>query len=232
MNKILSALTIAFAALLFTTSSAFAANSFTLFDGATAVSGGTQLVSNLSDTDTTNDSSGINLAIPSGQTFGSITNISTSFNVTDDDCGGGSPRFQIAVDPGNGDIKNVFAYLGPTPDFIGCAAGVQSSGNLLNSGARFDSTQLGGPFYGTFADAVGVAGSMTVVGAQVVADGGWAFADQEQSVIVSNAQVTFGSPTTKDQCKEGGWTAFSGGFKNQGQCVSSVASGGKAGGNR
>jgi len=33
-------------------------------------------------------------------------------------------------------------------------------------------------------------------------------------------------PTTKDQCKNGGWRSF-GAFKNQGDCVSFVATGGK-----
>ena len=31
------------------------------------------------------------------------------------------------------------------------------------------------------------------------------------------------APTDKDQCKDGGWSQF--GFKNQGECVSSVTSG-------
>jgi hypothetical protein len=34
------------------------------------------------------------------------------------------------------------------------------------------------------------------------------------------------NPTSKDQCKNGGWASFSG-FKNQGDCVSYVATGGK-----
>jgi hypothetical protein len=33
---------------------------------------------------------------------------------------------------------------------------------------------------------------------------------------------TPGTPTTMEQCKHGGWRTF--GFKNQGQCVSSVVS--------
>jgi hypothetical protein len=33
-------------------------------------------------------------------------------------------------------------------------------------------------------------------------------------------------PTSKDQCKNGGWQSF-GVFKNQGDCVSFVATGGK-----
>ena len=34
-------------------------------------------------------------------------------------------------------------------------------------------------------------------------------------------------PATKDQCKNGGWRDFGPGFKNQGQCVSFLATGGK-----
>ena len=33
-------------------------------------------------------------------------------------------------------------------------------------------------------------------------------------------------PTSKDQCKKGGWEDFGGMFKNQGDCVSYVATGG------
>jgi hypothetical protein len=34
-------------------------------------------------------------------------------------------------------------------------------------------------------------------------------------------------PTTKEQCKNGGWQSFGGAFKNQGDCVSFAATGGK-----
>ena len=34
-------------------------------------------------------------------------------------------------------------------------------------------------------------------------------------------------PTSKDQCKKGGWQDFGGIFKNQGDCVSFVATAGK-----
>lgn len=36
-------------------------------------------------------------------------------------------------------------------------------------------------------------------------------------------------PTSKDDCKNGGWQSFGGHFKNQGDCVSFVATGGKNG---
>lgn len=41
-----------------------------------------------------------------------------------------------------------------------------------------------------------------------------------------------GTPTSTDQCKNDGWRTFTNPrFKNQGDCVSYVASGGRAGGN-
>jgi hypothetical protein len=43
------------------------------------------------------------------------------------------------------------------------------------------------------------------------------------SIVVIDAQPF---PTSKDQCKNGGWRNFPG-FKNQGDCVSFVATGGK-----
>ena len=45
-------------------------------------------------------------------------------------------------------------------------------------------------------------------------------------------QLTLPPPTTKDQCKNGGWQTFSSpAFKNQGDCISYVATGGKNGAN-
>jgi hypothetical protein len=43
------------------------------------------------------------------------------------------------------------------------------------------------------------------------------------NIVVVDAQAL---PTTKDQCKNGGWRNY-GEFKNQGDCVSFVASKGK-----
>ena len=48
--------------------------------------------------------------------------------------------------------------------------------------------------------------------------------------VVAQHHLTFAAavPTSKDQCKNGGFENF--GFRNQGQCVSFVASGGRSGG--
>jgi hypothetical protein len=43
-------------------------------------------------------------------------------------------------------------------------------------------------------------------------------------IVVTDAQPF---PTSKDQCKNGGWRNFGDTFKNQGDCVSFVATGGK-----
>jgi hypothetical protein len=65
-----------------------------------------KLVSDLSDASAANDASGINFTGTGVTTFSSLTQLSTKFNVTDDSCGGGSPRFQI-----NFGSQNVFVYL-------------------------------------------------------------------------------------------------------------------------
>lgn len=45
---------------------------------------------------------------------------------------------------------------------------------------------------------------------------------------ITASAPTVGPPTSKDQCKNGGWTTFNNpAFKNQGDCVSYVATGGK-----
>jgi hypothetical protein len=163
---------------------------FTLHGGAQAEPGDVKLVSDLSNASTTDDASWIDFSIPSGLKFSDLTALSTQFNVTNDDCGGGSPRFQINVSVG-GATKNVFVYLGPTPNFTGCAQNTWlSSGNLVGtSEKRVDSTQVGGPFYGTWADAMAKVGSNNVTGIQLTVDGGWFFTDKEQTVLVRDLTI-------------------------------------------
>jgi hypothetical protein len=229
MKKTLIALGLVLAMAAFSTT-ALAASS-TLFGGAVNQNDSVTLVSNTSDSDPNNDFSGIDFDVAPGTTFGSLTALSTDFNVTDDDCIGGSPRFQVNIDG-----KNLFIYLGPTPSFSGCAMNTwTSSGNLIGStDLRFDLTQYGGPFYGTYADTLALLGSEEVTGIQLVIDSGWAFSDGEQTVLIDNVNINgmvsaFTSPpASKDECKNGGWMDFGGMFKNQGQCVAFVASGGKS----
>src|SRR5207244_1340575 len=81
------------------------------------------------------------LAQRSGTPFASLTRLGTDFNPTVGGCGGGSPRFSIQLASG----KNVFVYLGPSPNFTGCTLNSwQSSGNLIgnNDTGRYDTSQV------------------------------------------------------------------------------------------
>jgi hypothetical protein len=193
MQKLLVAVAVAAAAFAFAPA-ALAQADFTLGGGAQAGVGHVKLVSDLSDTSTTNDSSWIDLAVPTGLTFAGITSLSTEFNVTDDDCGGGSPRFQIQVG-GN----NVFVYLGPSPSFTGCTPSTWlQSGNLVGTSdpCRVDTSQHApGTQCSTWAAAVALLGSQPVTGIRLVVDSGWFFVpprtqtDREQTILVRNVTL-------------------------------------------
>ena len=167
------------------------AASATPFGGATTSGGVLRLVSNTGDAGATNDFSGASFVGTGVTTFASITTLSTEFDVTDDDCAGGSPRFQVRVQTPAGE-KNVFVYLGPAPSFSGCSQNVWiASGNLIASpDGRYDTSQVqAGTQVSTHAQALALVGSYQVTGISLVVDSGWAFTDKEQTVDVRNVKV-------------------------------------------
>ena len=169
---------------------AFAATA-TPFGGATVSGGVLTLVSNTGDAGSTNDASGATFADTGVTTFSSISTLSTEFDVTDDDCKGGSPRFQVRVQTPSGE-KNVFVYLGPSPSFTGCSTNVWiASGNLIGAtDGRYDTSQVqAGTQISTYAQALALVGSFQVTGISLVVDSGWAFDDKEQTVKVRNVRV-------------------------------------------
>lgn len=175
----------------------------TPFGGATTSGGILTLVSNTGDAGATNNFSGASFAGTGVTTFASIATLSAEFNVTDDDCAGGSPRFQVRVQTSAGE-KNVFVYLGPTPSFTGCSQNVWiASGNLIGSpDGRFDTSQVqAGTQVSTYAQALALVGSYQVTGISLIVDSGWALADKEQTVQVRNVKVNastfFGPEGTK-----------------------------------
>ncbi|MDB5224453.1 MAG: hypothetical protein JWO43_75 [Candidatus Adlerbacteria bacterium] len=188
------------AALMLSASVAFAATP-NLFGGATMGSGTASLVSNTADVSTANDYSGIDFPIASSTTLASLGTLSATYNVLGTDCGGGSPRFQINVMSGS-TTKNVFAYIGPQPNYTGCTQNTATtSGNLLSSARSVDTSQLpGGAQYDTYAHLLAAFGSTTVTGIQLVADAGWAFQNGMQNIDITQANVggtsySFGSTT-------------------------------------
>ena len=170
--------------------------------------------------------------------------LSTDFNVTDDDCGGGSPRVQIRIDTTGDGISDgsVRVALGPSPNFTDCALGWQSSGNLIGNedAGRYDYSVFGGSPFTTYSNAPAAVASGNVVGVFIVVDGSWSAAatggDGEQTVLIDNINAnghltTFDppQPANKDECKNGGWQdlqrADGGTFKNQGDCIQYVNTG-------
>lgn len=180
--------------------------------GTTFAGGDATLVAN-----TANPFSFISFDDVNGQPVGALTSLAA--DVVSADYGLGSPRFSVEVTKGTA-TKSIFVYLGDLPNLATGGAG--DTGNLLDSGvngARVDSTQLGGPFYGTWADAVSAASGWTISGIDFVVDG------VSQTVVLDSVTIngtTHGFPASKDDCRGGAWQFF--GFKNQGACVSSVAS--------
>ena len=161
---------------------------FTLSGTATVQGSNVRLVSDFSDATATNDFGAVSFTVPTGTTFASLSHLSAVYSVTDDDCGGGSPRFQINVGG-----KNVFVYLGPSPTFTGCPPNTfVNSGNLVGTSdaCRVDTSQFaGGTQCSTWAAAVTLLGSQTVTGIQFAVDGGWKMADKEQTVLLRSVTI-------------------------------------------
>lgn len=160
-----------------------AAADFSKFGGASRVSpvtrsNVTDLVSNTGNASSSDDYSGISRR--QSVTFGGLTQLQTDYDVQAGNCGGGSPRFTLAMDlDHDGTVDgNMFVYLGDAPSFS-CNAAVghwKSTGNLIGSpDLRFDTSQLpGGTFYDSYAHADSAYGSADVTDIALVADGGWA----------------------------------------------------------
>lgn len=191
--------TVVAAALLTATTAVASGITSSLFGGAVAEHSDVKLVSDLTDTSTANDFSGISFALPAGTTFADLTQLSTDFNPTVGGCGGGSPRFTLHLAGG----KNVFVYLGPSPNFTGCTLNTwQSTGNLIgnNDTGRYDTSQVqAGTQSNTYSGALSLIGSQQVTSIDLVADSGWFFTPKTQVVLVRNVNIngkTFVTPET------------------------------------
>lgn len=228
-----------------------AATSFDLFGDATLITPGhnsataAQLRSNVAGSGEL--FGGVNFTIPAGMTLNQLTNLSTDYKFTAASCGGGSPRFQVNVTTATGS-KNIQVYLGPYPSYANCSQNIwTASGNLVTAASFVDTSQLGGTFYDTWTSALANYGTLPVTGIQLVTDSSWSFG-ATQTVVVDNAMInattfTFetegqgggggggGHNGDKEKCKKGGWMDFTtspGPFRNQGDCVSFFASGGRS----
>ncbi len=232
------------AATLISSGVASAATGYTLFGDAQIVSPGNaspHAVQIRSDADP--GFGGVSYNVPGGTTFADLDSLSTDFKPEADDlCVGGSPRFQIRVaetGPADSDPSgdNIFVYFGPDSASPPCIPGVwQNTTDLLDAAKLVDTSQLGGTFYDPYPNALTNYGGLQVLGVSVVVDSSWAHPDNEQTFLIDNTDVdgkvyNYDQPADKDECKKGGWMnlidADGNSFKNQGDCVSYVATGGR-----
>lgn len=131
---------------------------------------------------------------PFPATFADLTYFSTDFNVTDDNCGGGSPRFVIGLDEG-GTTKYVSVYMGPPPNYNTCTPNTWvNTGDLLESGKTVDTGQLtGGTFYDDYDNALANYGTLPIVSLHISVDSSWnavaTGGDGEQTIWIDNTMI-------------------------------------------
>jgi hypothetical protein len=119
---------------------------------------------------------------PEELTFSEIDTLKADYLFTLGNCHGGSMRWEIGTDVGN-----VFVYYGDGPNFTDCKTNNQSGINMVGfSDLRWDTSQVGGTFYDTHANAVALIGNEPVNYAELVIDGGWG---GDQRATVSNITV-------------------------------------------
>jgi hypothetical protein len=108
-----------------------------------------------------------------------------------------------------------------------------NTGNLLSAPNTVDASQIGGTQYEPYAAVQASFGNYPVTDVSLVTDAYWFAGTQTvefDNVQLNSNTITFEPMLNKDACKSGGWQQFTsapGPFKNQGDCVSYFATGGK-----
>ena len=199
-----------------------AASTPTLFGAAAFNASGVQLTS---DSTVAPGYAGIDFPGYAGMTLSDLTSLGADYQMMTGDCNVGSPRYSISLSSG----ANIFVYFGDAPNYH-CGSSRRVQSNLLSP--YVDTSQLsGGTFYDTWSHALTLAGGQTITDLAIVLDGGWSSPQVAEiySASVNATTYSFAAPTSKAQCKQGGWQSFvnPGAFKNQGDCVSYVATHGK-----
>lgn len=181
----------------------FVSAASSLSGGATFGPGHVILVSDLSDNpeNTANDWSAVSFDDADGIMLSQLAELSAEFNVLDNNCGGGSPRFQVGLTNGV-NSGNISLYFGTEPNYDQCPQNVwDSTGNLLNGVRKLDTSQLpGGTFYDTYAHALSAYGAYTITGISIAVDAGWSAVasggDNEQTVLIDNVKISKFQSTT------------------------------------
>ena len=133
---------------------------------------------------TTNAYSYVSYAPPTALTVAGITNLSANYLFTFGNCAGGAIRWSISTPSGH-----IFVYYGTAPNFTDCNGAASQSGmNMVSlTDLRFDTSQVGGTFYDSWANVLATYGTLSVSAVTLAVDGGWAAGDQV--VTLSSATV-------------------------------------------
>lgn len=139
-----------------------------------------------SDSDTDNDYSYLSFTPSVPLLFSELKTLSAVYAFSEGTCHGGALRWSVRLSP----TESVFIYYGALPGFTDCTsagAANQSGLDMLSfTDARFDTMQVGGTFYDTYANALALVGNRPIVRASLVLDGGWA---GDQVLAPSNVTV-------------------------------------------
>jgi hypothetical protein len=134
-----------------------------------------------SDASPDNDYSFLSFTPGSAVTFNDITQLSAVYSFTTGNCHGGSLRWSVRVSS----TQSVFIYYGDYPNFTDCTTNSQSGTNVIGlSDLRYDTSQVGGTFYDTYAHAQTLIGTAPILRASLVLDSGWG---GDQRVNLSSA---------------------------------------------
>ena len=126
-----------------------------------------------SDTDMDNDYSYLSFTPNAPLLFSEIENLSAVYNFTQGNCHLGALRWSVRVSA----TQIVFIYYGAYPNFTDCTTagpGTNQSGlNMISfTDLRYDTSQVGGTFYDTYAQALSLVGNMPIIRVSLVLDGG------------------------------------------------------------
>lgn len=159
-----------------------------------------------------------------GKLVSNLTELNFDYK-TGEHCGAGAPRFNLQLD-----------QAGNQNAFLGCSSGTQTDLGNGWTHVVFSQTQIqnaiavaGGTPTSTLYDLYIIFDEGTDTPGETIGTPGTIHID---NVSVNTAVVgSQTSPTSKNDCKNGGWQNLMGsngrGFKNQGDCVSYNATGGK-----
>jgi hypothetical protein len=142
----------------------------------------------------------VSVGFPAGTTFSDLASLKTDYDLTQGVCGGGSPRYQINLQPQGdsnpADAVSLYLYFG-TPPFGGCTSGQHTEGEVIG-GTTPQWFAFGGGENSnialTYSQALATYGNYQLLAAQVTVDGGWSQNGTQQASVTNwevNGEVFF-----------------------------------------